>query len=107
MKKSLLLASLIAAMALAACGKKEEASADAAASAASEAASSAVEAASAATEAASAAADTAAGAVVPRSQAGPARGRESLPRAACVVGGRDGCRQLLRVRRRQIGRAHV
>ncbi len=49
MKKSLLLASLIAAMALTACGKKEEApAAPEAASAASEAASAASDAASAA-----------------------------------------------------------
>ena len=59
MKKSLLLASLIAAMALAACGKKEEAAVEAA-SAASEAASAVVEAASAVVEAASAVASDAA-----------------------------------------------
>jgi uncharacterized lipoprotein YehR (DUF1307 family) len=49
MKKSLLLASLIAAVALAACGKKEEAAVEAA----SEAASAVVDAASAVVEAAS------------------------------------------------------
>ena len=55
MKKSLLLASLIAAMALAACGKKEEPAADAA-SAASEVASAASEVASEVAPAASEAA---------------------------------------------------
>jgi type IV secretory pathway TrbL component len=55
MKKSLLLASLIAAMALAACGKKAETAAADAASAATDAASVATAAASAATETASAA----------------------------------------------------
>jgi hypothetical protein len=59
MKKSLLLASLIAAIALAACGKKEETAAADAASAASEVASAAVEVASAASEAASAAVEAA------------------------------------------------
>jgi hypothetical protein len=72
MKKSLLLASLIAAMALTACGKKAEDAANAAASAASDAASATAEAASAVNVAASAVVDAASGAASAAAEAASA-----------------------------------